>query len=213
MSALVTEEGGQKARIVHHWSSLLAETEGRPPPPPPPPPPPEDKPAPLPLKTSFGKPSFRRGRGGGNRRTTVGFDPSANNEKSHVRSKFNRKKIARQSMIVRPGEARRRSFRFDGGQKEELRSIFTLLDTDMDGRLLPNEVYVAMAAVGVTPTQEIKRAIQKRLPRTAATEGVEFHMFERIIKSTLTAQPVQRKDLQMLLDLYDTTGTGRVKGS
>ena len=73
----------------------------------------------------------------------------------------NIKRSTRQSMIVKPGESRRRRFTFDGFQKDELYSIFTLLDLDMDGHLMPEEVYVAMAAVGITPTENIKNAILK----------------------------------------------------
>ena len=118
----------------------------------------------------------------------------------------------RQSMVVKPGELRRRRFTFNGSQKDELYSIFTLLDLDMDGRLMPEEVYVAMAAVGITPTEIIKKAVRKRLPKSAYYNGIEFETFTRIIKSTLTAQPVQRRDLQMLLDHYSHNDDGTIDG-
>jgi Ca2+-binding EF-hand superfamily protein len=122
------------------------------------------------------------------------------------------KNNTRQSMVVKPGELRRRRFTINGSQKEELYSIFTLLDLDMDGRLMPEEVYVAMAAVGITPTEIIKKAIQKRLPKSAYFNGIEFDTFTRIIKSTLTAQPVQRRDLQLLLDHYSNNRDGTIGG-
>ena len=115
-------------------------------------------------------------------------------------------------MIVKPGESRRRRFTFDGFQKDELYSIFTLLDLDMDGHLMPEEVYVAMAAVGITPTEYIKNAIRKRLPKSAYSDGIDFQTFTRIIKSTLTAQPVQRRDLQLLLDHYSSRNDGTITG-
>ena len=123
-----------------------------------------------------------------------------------------KKRSTSQSMIVKPGESRRRRFTFDGFQKDELYSIFTLLDLDMDGHLMPKEVYVAMAAVGITPTENIKNAIRKRLPKSAQHDGIDFQTFTRIIKSTLTAQPVQRRDLQLLLDHYSSRNDGTITG-
>ena len=138
-----------------------------------------------------------------------GISKSKKPEKSTTEYK---KRSTRQSMIVKPGESRRRRFTFDGFQKDELYSIFTLLDLDMDGHLMPEEVYVAMAAVGITPTENIKNAIRKRLPKSAYSDGIDFQTFTRIIKSTLTAQPVQRRDLQLLLDHYSSRNDGTITG-
>jgi Ca2+-binding EF-hand superfamily protein len=138
---------------------------------------------------------------------------SSNKSRYTSRNGSAKRLMTRQSMFVRPGESRKRRFTFDGGQKEELHSLFTLLDTDMDRKLSPEQVYVAMAAVGVTPTEDIKRAIRKRLPKNSTVEGIGYDVFERIVKSTLTAQPVQRRDLQVLLNLYDNTGSGKVSTS
>lgn len=135
---------------------------------------------------------------------------SKNNKPKKSNAEY--KNSTRQSMMVKPGESRRRRFTFDSFQKDELYSIFTLLDLDMDGHLMPEEVYVAMAAVGITPTENIKNAIRKRLPKSASKDGINFGTFTKIIKSTLTAQPVQRRDLQLLLDHYSSKNDGTITG-
>ena len=66
-----------------------------------------------------------------------------------------------------------------------------------------------MAAVGITPTEYIKR--HSKDCKSAYSDGIDFQTFT-VIKSTLTAQPVQRRDLQLLLDHYSSRNDGTITG-
>ena len=76
-----------------------------------------------------------------------GLSKSKKPEKSTTEYK---KRSTRQSMIVKPGESRRRRFTFDGFQRRVILYLYTVRFR-YGWSFNAEEVYVAMAAVGITP--------------------------------------------------------------
>jgi len=97
----------------------------------------------------------------------------------------------------------------------KLRSIFHLLDKDMDGKLEQDQLLTAFSAVGIRPTRRIKYELSKRLPKKnlGKPTGIGFDMFARIIRSMLIAQPTAVTEMDALTELFETKAKpGVIKG-
>jgi Ca2+-binding EF-hand superfamily protein len=112
--------------------------------------------------------------------------------------------------------AARGRFELQEASLTKLRSIFHLLDKDMDGKLEQDQLLTAFAAVGIRPTRRIKYELAKRLPKknnSGKAAGIGFDMFARIIRSTLIAQPTAVTEIDALTELFETKDKpGVIKG-
>lgn len=83
----------------------------------------------------------------------------------------------------------------DQAHVDTLKIVFSLLDTDLDGKLTDGQLRTAVTAVGIPPTRRFLLELKSMVPRG---EGVDFESFVRGVEKKLVGAPVRMQDIDEL---------------
>eukprot|EP01029_Cantina_marsupialis_P029288 TRINITY_DN780047_c0_g1_i1.p1 TRINITY_DN780047_c0_g1~~TRINITY_DN780047_c0_g1_i1.p1 ORF type:complete len:166 (-),score=41.64 TRINITY_DN780047_c0_g1_i1:154-651(-) len=91
-----------------------------------------------------------------------------------------------------------------------IRTIFTLLDTDMDGLLGDDQVRTAITALGVRHSVRLIREIKMSAPSWVG-QKVDIDTFVQVMEKHIRKNPIGMDDVKELFQVFDEDKSGFVK--